>query len=356
MNTKHEAIEQHSHGADVYQIMEKYQSQNIIDFSSNVNIFSPKGISTILTEINESELAKYPDINYYDLRNNIGEKYNLNKENIIVGNGSTELIFLVMKLERIKRVGIVGPTFGEYERAAKIEGKEIFMIPYEKDFSINLNAFTENLDIIFVCNPNNPSGNSNYLTPLLERCKKQGTLLFVDETFMDFTAKKENSLLTYVPEYDNLIVLKAVTKFYALTGVRLGYAFANSNIIQKLWDIKEPWTINYFAQRLFEVVFDFEFEKKSTDFYEQEIRWMKEKLDKIPGITAYPTESNFFLIKLENRITSGELKENLVKNHGILIRDCANFWGLDNLFIRVNIKERTLNEQLLKALAKEIQR
>lgn len=345
----------YKHGADIAEIQKQYQIENITDFSSNVNIFLPPKLEELIRQFPIEKLAKYPDIHYTELRAKLAEKYSLRAEHIIVGNGSTELIFLLAKLPFVQKIGILSPTFGEYRRAAQIGDKEIVDFYYEKDFSIDCNRIaSEKVDALFVCNPNNPSGNINHLMSLLEKTKKSGTLLIVDETFMDFSSDKSCSLLPLVSEYDNLFVLKAVTKFYAMTGLRLGYGFASASLIESMWAIKEPWSVNAFAEVLIDAIFDEDFESRTVSYYKEEIAWMKKELEKIKGIFVYPSDSNYFLIQLPPHISSGILKERMIVNHRILIRDCSNYSGLDEFHIRVNIKERNKNEMLIRALEKEI--
>lgn len=346
-------MKQFGHGADLQKMKQKYGVSEILDFSSNVNIFKLKDIEQILQNISPEEISSYPDIEYIQLREKIAKKYNQRIENIIVGNGSTEIMFLTTKLGEIKKVGIIAPTFGEYKRASEINKKEVEIFYYESDFSIDISKIElGEIDILFVCNPNNPSGNTNDLIQLLKKAKENNTILFVDETFMDFTDTK-NTLMNHLMDYDNLIILKAVTKFYSLTSVRLGYAFANSKIIEKLWSIKEPWTVNIFAEKLFDAIFDKEFENKSKEFYKKEITWLKEEFSKIDGIKYYNTESNYLLLKISD-IKSAELKEKMLINNGILIRDCSNFDGLDDSFIRVNIKDREKNKKMIEALKENL--
>lgn len=346
---------QYKHGADIAEIQKQYQIDDIMDFSSNVNIFLPSRLESLIRRFPVENLTKYPDINYTKLRAKLAEKYNLHAEHILVGNGSTELIFLLTKLPFIRRIGILSPTFGEYRRAAQIGGKEITDFYYEKDFSIDCSRIeSEKVDALFVCNPNNPSGNINNLISLIQKAKQSNTFLIVDETFMDFSADQSRSLLPLVTEYDNLLVLKAVTKFYAMTGLRLGYGFASASLIEKMWAIKEPWSVNAFAEVLVEAIFDEDFERRTIIYYKEERAWMKKELEKIKGIFVYPSDSNYFLIKLPTHISSGILKERMIVNHRILIRDCSNYLGLDEFHIRVNVKERNKNKMLIEALEKEI--
>lgn len=349
-------MQQIKHGADIKEIQRKYGISEILDFSSNVNIFSSKIINETLSGIRAEDLNYYMDIDYIDLRNRVGEKYGFSYENIIVGNGSTEIMFLLMKLEKFKNIAIFNPTFGEYERAARLCNKSIFNLHLDMDFNLNISEFKKlnekvSVDLLVICNPNNPTGNLNRIDEFVEYCSLNNITMMVDETFIDFSQNaKSFSALKYVNRSKNVVVIRAATKFYSLTNVRLGYAFGPKDIINQMWNIKEPWTVNIFAQRLSEVLFDNEFEQISKDFYSKEADRFKDILSKIPNLTVYTTETNYFLIKITNGIKSHKLKERLINEFGILIRDCSNFKGLDDSFIRINIKDEEKNNFLAQSL------
>ncbi|MGB5823263.1 MAG: histidinol-phosphate transaminase [Proteocatella sp.] len=340
-------MNQVQHGADTKAIKLKYNLDEITDYSSNVNIFTPSGVDEILRTITSKDLNYYLDLHYIELREKIGKRYGFEKENVVAGNGSTEIMFLIMKLNYIKNIGIINPTFGEYERAANLAGKNIVDLYYDDEFKIDKSEVEniKDLDLLIICNPNNPSGNINELHEILEICKKNNTILMVDETFIEFVENgEEYSLINKVKTYENLIVIRAVTKFYSLTNIRLGYAFSSRNIIAELWNIKEPWTINIFAEKLADVIFDEEFSIKSRLYYAKEIARFSNKLSTLENIEVYPTKTNFILIKLPEDKAASKVKEELVKKYGILIRDCSNFKKLDGSYIRINIKDSVQND------------
>ena len=341
-----------AHGADVENAKSKYGITDILDYSSNVNIFSPESIDEILNTITSKDLNYYLDPNYINLRKKIAQKYGLDIENTIVGNGSTELMFLIMKIKNIKKIGIFQPTFGEYERAALIEDKTVINLFYEDEFTINIDELSKeikNLDLLVICNPNNPSGNVNQIEKVLDLCKENKTVLMIDETFMDFVYNSEQySLVDKIPYYDNLVIIRALTKFHSLTSVRLGYALSSPSLIDELWKYKEPWTVNIFAQKLIDVIFDQSFYSKSKKYYHDEIARFSKILSGIKGITVYPTQTNFILIRIDERKNAGQIKEEMIKKYGILIRDCSNFDGLDERFIRINIKKSEQNDYFFK--------
>lgn len=343
------------HGANVNEIAQIYNidPKDIIDFSSNIN---PKVVPDLDKYILKGlENCKgYPDINYTNLKNNISEYIGLNSDFIIPGNGATEIIYLLMK-SIDKRLAILNPTFSEYGRSASLSGLDVLNLDLDSknEFSIDLKQIKENInkfDSLFVCNPNNPNGKVKDLTELLNLMKQHNKLLIVDETFMEFVGLEEKySLVKYVEEYKNLFILKAVTKFFGLPGLRLGYGLtSNIKIIENIYKYKEPWTINSFADTLSNYIFkDSQYIKESKEYYIKERNYMLKELRNISGINVYDTDTNFILIKLNNR-RSNEIKVELLNKGNILVRDASNFIGLDDSYIRVAIKSHEENKILIK--------
>ena len=347
------------HGANVDNMAKQFgkNENDIIDFSSNVNphIISDLG-KYVLEGLEKSR--SYPDINYTNLRNNISDYIKVDSELIIPGNGATEIIYLLMKSIK-KRIAILNPTFSEYGRGAKLNNLEVidFHLKEENNFSIDLDEIQKNMDkfdSLFVCNPNNPNGKVKNLNELLDLMIKNNKLLIVDETFMEFVEEEEKySLINKVEETPNLFILKAVTKFFGMPGLRLGYGVtSNKQIIKNIYEYKEPWTINSFAENLSNYLFkDKEYINSSKEYYINERTFMLEELRKIPRLKVYDTDTNFVLLKLEDG-EANSLKLELFEKYNILIRDASNFIGLDKSYIRVAIKSHNDNKVLIESLRK----
>ncbi|MEJ8555276.1 pyridoxal phosphate-dependent aminotransferase [Tepidibacter sp. Z1-5] len=342
------------HGADVNQMISKYnKSENILDFSSNINPNIPKNIEKYVLEGLKNSI-KYPDIEYLNLRKNISSYLNLNYEYIVPGNGASEIIYMIMNVLN-GRLAILNPTFSEYERAAVINKLDVVDLYLGQDFKVDIESIEKNIDkfdILFVCNPNNPSGNVQNLVELLNLLKKHDKIMIVDETFMEFVHNSdEYSLVEYIDKYSNLFIIKAVTKFFGLPGVRLGYGItSNKDIIRNIWSIKEPWTVNTFAENICKYIFkDIDYIRNTKDYFKKEISYMLEELNKIESIECFHTDTNFILLKL-NKYDSNYVKEKLFIDKDILIRDASNFKGLDKKYIRVAVKKREENERLITAL------
>ena len=347
------------HGANVDNMAKKFgkNENDIIDFSSNVNphIISDLG-KYVLEGLEKSR--SYPDINYTNLRNNISDYIKVDSELIIPGNGATEIIYLLMKSIK-RRLAILNPTFSEYGRGAKLNNLEIidFHLKEENNFSIDLDEIQKNMDkfdSLFVCNPNNPNGKVKDLNELLNLMIENDKLLIVDETFMEFVGEEEKySLINKIKQTPNLFILKAVTKFFGMPGLRLGYGVtSNKQIIKNIYEYKEPWTINSFAENLSNYLFkDKEYINGSKDYYINERKFMLEELRKISRLKVYDTDTNFVLIKLDDD-EANSLKLELFEKYNILIRDASNFIGLDKSYIRVAIKSHNDNKVLIESLRK----
>ena len=347
------------HGANVDNMAKKFgkNENDIIDFSSNVNphIISDLG-KYVLEGLEKSR--SYPDINYTNLRNNISDYIKVDSELIIPGNGATEIIYLLMKSIK-RRLAILNPTFSEYGRGAKLNNLEIidFHLKEENNFSIDLDEIQKNMDkfdSLFICNPNNPNGKVKDLNELLDLMIENDKLLIVDETFMEFVGEEEKySLINKIEQTPNLFILKAVTKFFGMPGLRLGYGVtSNKQIIKNIYEYKEPWTINSFAENLSNYLFkDKEYINGSKDYYINERKFMLEELRKISRLKVYDTATNFVLIKLDDD-EANSLKLELFEKYNILIRDASNFIGLDKSYIRVAIKSHNDNKVLIESLRK----
>ncbi|MDY2737361.1 pyridoxal phosphate-dependent aminotransferase [Intestinibacter sp.] len=349
------------HGANVDNMAKQFgkDEKDIIDFSSNVNPHIISNLGKYVLEGLEKSRS-YPDINYTNLRNNISEYINVDSELIIPGNGATEIIYLLMKSIK-KRIAILNPTFSEYGRGAKLNNLEVidFHLKEENNFSIDLDEIQNNMDrfdSLFVCNPNNPNGKVKDLNELLDLMIENDKLLIVDETFMEFVGEEEKySLIGRINQTENLFILKAVTKFFGMPGLRLGYGVtSNKQIIKNIYEYKEPWTINSFAENLSNYLFkDKDYISSSKEYYVNERKFMLQELRNIPKLKVYDTDTNFVLMKLEDG-ESNSLKLELFEKYNILIRDASNFIGLDKGYFRVAIKSHEDNKALIEALKKTL--
>ena len=378
------------HGGNIYKIFREKNIKEILDYSSNINPYGiPESLKSRIIE-NLEILERYPDPDYVELREKLANLNNVNLSDIILGNGATEIIFLFMKVINPKKILIVSPTFGEYERAVKavgtsrnsidlscsddnknIENKEIeieyFELKESDDFKLNIgnlkNQLEKKYDLLIICNPNNPTGKFLKLAQteeILKECNKYDTKLFIDEAFIEFLADgMKESIINTEENKKNLFVTRAFTKFFAIPGLRLGYGmYFDKELEQKISEKKEPWSVNNIAELAgLTVLDDTEYIEKTLKWITKEKIYMYEKLNEISGIKVYETEVNFITGKIDEKLFSEGLNVKVLREkmleQGILIRDASNFKFLDERFFRLAIKDRTSNDRVIEAM-KEI--
>lgn len=348
------------HGGNVDEIMRQYNLQNgsIIDFSANIN---PVGISNKVKEemiLALNEIERYPDITYYDLKMGISRYDNVYYDNILLGNGAAEVIFNIVRGLKPKKVLLPQPTFSEYEDAVKSIDSDIeYYVIKNEDYTLDnefISLINESIDMIFICNPNNPTGvltSKEYIKLVLERAKKYNAVVVIDESFIDFIEFKERcSVIQWCKEYKNLIVVKSLTKFFAFPGIRIGYGISGNNeIIEKVSRVSIPWSINTVATFGAIVALNQrEYVEKTILYVKNEKEFLFNALSKFEKLSVYKPTVNFIFFKINSKF---ELKEQLIKE-GILIRSCNNYKGLDSSYYRVAVRTREENIKLIEALKK----
>ena len=375
------------HGGNIYKVFREKNIKEILDYSSNINPYGiPESLKSRIIE-NLEILERYPDPDYVELREKLANLNNVNLSDIILGNGATEIIFLFMKVINPKKILIVSPTFGEYERAVKavgtsrnsidlscsddnknIENKEIeieyFELKESDDFKLNIgnlkNQLEKKYDLLIICNPNNPTGKFLKLAQteeILKECNKYDTKLFIDEAFIEFLADgMKESIINTEENKKNLFVTRAFTKFFAIPGLRLGYGmYFDKELEQKISEKKEPWSVNNIAELAgLTVLDDTEYIEKTLKWITKEKIYMYEKLNEISGIKVYETEVNFITGKIDEKLFSEGLNVKILREkileQGILIRDASNFKFLDERFFRLAIKDRASNDRVIEVL------
>ena len=379
------------HGGNIYKVFREKNIKEILDYSSNINPYGiPESLKKRITE-NLEVLERYPDPDYVELRQKLANLNKVNLSDIILGNGATEIIFLFMKVINPKKILIVSPTFGEYERALKateisgdtvslsssngdnknIENKKIeieyFELKESDDFKLNIgnlkNELENKYDLLIICNPNNPTGKFLKLAQteeILKECNKYNTKLFIDEAFIEFLEDgMKESIINTEENKKNLFVTRAFTKFFAIPGLRLGYGmYFDKELEKKISEKKEPWSVNNFAEMAgLTVLDDAEYIEKTLKWIAEEKIYMYEKLNKISGMKVYETEVNFITGKIDEKLFSEGVNVKILREkmfeQGILIRDASNFKFLDERFFRLAIKDRASNERVIEAM-KEI--
>ena len=354
----------HFHGSDLEKIEAIYgiRKEDIISFSANVN---PLGISTRLRQ----ELANhidvittYPDREYRGLREAIARYCNTKPEHILVGNGSTELISLFIQITHPKKAMILGPTYSEYEREITLEGGRTTYYPLreQQDFRLQIEDFksklTDDLDLIVLCNPNNPTSTCitrEEMRDILDVCKEHSIYVMVDETYVEFV--DDISAITAIPltaYYNNIIILRGTSKFFAAPGLRLGYAITgNPDLLHQISQYKNPWMINSLAEKAGEIMFsDNEYIQKARDLIIAERLRLYSMYSSSERFKAYEPTANFMLLKiLDESESASSLFDRAIREH-MMIRDCSTFPFLNDRYIRICFMDQSDNDRLYQCL------
>ena len=329
----------------------------VIDFSSNISpIGTPALVKKILTK-NIDNIKNYPDNSTSSVISSLKKYTHLEKSNLLVGNGAIEIIynFCFAFLSKKTKILIPIPTFQEYETAAKLNNCQI---TYYKTMNLseNLDQFISKIPkngCIFICNPNNPTGKlleKNQLLEIIKKAKKLSTIVFVDECFIEMVPEANESIISYVKKYDNLFVLRSLTKSFALPGIRIGYAASSKHMIAILQKIKIPWSVNSLAQDAANIALKNKSHLiKSNLIIKKELNYLTNKIGKLDGFDCNKSFTNFILIKTKKNSTNLQKK---LLGQKILVRDCKNFRGLNNHHIRIAVKSHKDNLKLVKALEK----
>lgn len=354
----------HFHGSDLEKIEAIFgiRKEEILSFSANVN---PLGVSPLLrSTLSEhiDAITTYPDREYTSLRKCIAEYCHTDYENIIVGNGSTELISLFIQIEHPKKAYVIGPTYSEYEREIALGGGTTLYYPLkeENDFKLDVEDFVshlnESIDLLVICNPNNPTSSCitrKQMRHILDICKEYDIYVMVDETYVEFADNMEE--IESVPltnYYNNIIILRGTSKFFAAPGLRLGYAITgNKDLIKSINTRKNPWTINSLAVVAGETMFrDESYIQATKDLISSERNRIYDLLKDSPNYKVYKPSGNFMLVKsLREDITSDVLFERAILEK-MMIRDCSTFPFLDDSYIRFCFMNPEDNDRLLRCL------
>ncbi len=344
------------HGGNISKISRELgvAEESLIDFSASIN---PLGISGRVKDViihNLDNLVNYPDPDSKKLRQKIAEYHNIDISTIFCGNGSTELIYLIPRILKPSTVLVPAPTFSEYERACKLNYELRITnceLKEENNYQIVSGEFIramQGCDMAFLCNPNNPTGgllNKEVVLEIAEAARNAECFLVLDEAFIDFIS--EESVIDYVKENPYVIVLRSMTKFHALTGLRIGYGIFNEKLIAKVKEFKEPWTVNNLAEKAaIAALDDREYADRTIIMMRKEKAYMENMFSEL-GLRFVPSAVNYYMVQVDN---SGLIVRKLLRK-GIIVRDCSNFKGLDSSYIRVAVKSHEHNEILIKEIA-----
>ena len=349
------------HGGNIEELTRKYNldKEKLIDFSANIN---PLGLNeNVKKRIIEAmeEINIYPDITYYNLKKSISNYEKIKLDYLTLGNGAAEVIFNLVRAINPKKALLLAPTFGEYEEALlSINSKiEYYMLNEGNNWDIDidiLDKINKEIDMIFICNPNNPTGKlttRKLILKVLEKAKDYNCIVAIDESFLDFVKENEDyTLINYIEDYKNLFIIKSLTKFFAMPGLRIGYGITgDKTLINKINSISVPWNINVLAEKsAIKALEEKEYINNTINYIENEKDRFYYELCKFKHLKILKPSVNYIMFKVNKNI---DLKEEMMKEN-IIIRSCSNYIGLDNKYYRVAVRKREENEKFIDILKK----
>lgn len=330
----------HGHGDDGY----RYSSKIVADFSTNVWYGGePAGLKEYIFE-KWNDVNRYPEVLAESLQEKIAAHHRLSVGQVLVCSGATESIYLIAHQFAGKRTAIITPSFSEYEDACLSFDHEISSLSWQDALELpRLKA-----DLVFICSPNNPTGlifnDLQYWLKLNPQC-----LFAVDEAFIDFT-EAGDSAISLMARFPNLLIMRSLTKTYAIPGLRLGYLLAREEVVESLMNIKQPWTVNTLAMAAGHYIYDhFDQIQPPVPQLLSDKRTFVQELQKLECIEVLDSDTHFFLARTLVR-NAAQLKDFLIEKHGLLIRDAGNFRGLTRQHFRLATQRPEDNERMINAL------
>jgi len=332
----------------------------ILDFSANINPLGPsrKALERLRRDL--PLIRFYPDAETRELRELIAKKTGIDGDCILFGNGATPLLHLIPRVLKPRKALIIEPGFSEYSAALEQANCHIqrLLLRPETGFQLDREALFDTLrrarpDFLILGNPNNPTGNvvpRRLLAELVDTCSKRGIYLVVDESFLDFTSHPSRAV--DATKRPRLIVVRSLTKFWALAGLRIGYLVGRKRLVEKLFENLEPWSVNTLASAAAaESLRDHKYRDRTLNLVRRERAFLTKRLAGLGWLEPLPSETNFLLVRITAPgITSAQLCERLAEKN-ILLRDGSSFAGLGSRYFRVAIRRRSENQRLVEELS-----
>lgn len=358
------------HGGNVYGASRELGRavRNLIDFSASINPLGPSPSVWRAIKNARHLLGHYPDPDCWELRQALGKAWNRDAEDIAVGNGSTEFIYALPRALKIRHLLIVQPTFSEYAIAMAQAGGHVSTVyakrrdsyaqPIDEVCRVLAKRCTKSasIDGVLLCNPNSPSGQActvEEIQRLAEMARSRGIWLILDEAFADYCP--ERSFLPSAASWPRVVVIRSLTKFYALPGLRVGYAVAQPAVIQTVRRHMLPWSVNMMGQRAaLAALSDTAHAQRSVRFMNRERVRIAAMLRALPRCSVMPTYANYFFLELPVGWHAGEISDRL-RTKGLLIRDCSAVSGANPRSIRLAVRSRKENDCLISALSTLLQ-
>lgn len=354
------------HGGDVYAASRELGCDlaRVIDFSASINPLGPSpSVWRAITQARHMVLH-YPDSECWELRHALAKQWACDPGHIAVGNGSTELIHALPHAFKIHHLLVVQPTFSEYAASMVRAGgrvttvcadrREQYALPIDRLCRL-LQAQTKGsraIDGVVLCNPNSPTGQAcgaDDVLKLAQVAQRRGIWLIVDETFVDYC--QERSILPLASSWSRVVILRSMTKFYGLPGLRVGYAVAGSPVVRRLREQLPPWSVNVLGQvAALAALRDRSHAQKSLQFMTKERTRFVRQLAALPGCAVMPAHANYIFLELPSGRHASQVSARL-RREGLLIRDCSAVPGANARSLRIAVRLRRDNDRLMKALS-----
>lgn len=328
-----------------------------LDYSSSINpLGTPKKAIAAVKMSANSLVQTYPDPECRELKKSLSRYLGIDSEWFTLGNGAIEIIYWFAHTTTSVRgrVVIPTPTFCEYEVASQKVGAEVTLVPLN-NFDLDTDKIIEKArgaDAVFLCNPNNPTGMlaTKQIMKIIENIDSS-TKILLDECFIELADNPEaNTMIDQISEFDNLVILRSLTKSFGLAGLRVGYSVCNPTLAKRLSTNKIPWNVNSLAQVAgVAALRERRCLSKARALIKKERRFLHDNIEKLESFHPIRSDSNFFLVHLQGR-NSTQFRDRLLKKSGVLVRDCSTFTGMGAQYIRIAIKKHSENILLLKAL------
>jgi len=346
------------HGGNKKKLAEKLGCavEEIIDMSSNLNpLGPPETIEPFICE-NVMRISSLPEPDAASMRNGFARFHGIDENRVIAGNGTTWFIYTLPFALCSKKVLIAGPTYSDYQDACRMYHIDIehYLAKAASSFQPDVDEISkmaEKVDTVFICNPDNPTGVLMLRDKIEYLLKKhQNTLFVIDESYLPFVENAEDISLVSETGYENLIVLSSMSKIYRIPGLRTGFLSGEPKIVEKIMSYYQPWSLNALAQAVIEHIFDHPeaiepFFRKTRLYVKAERQRFMESIEEVKGIELFDSSTCFILARLKEGLTSGQFCEKIGR-HRILIRDCSNFYGLSDQYVRFSLKKRDTNDHL----------
>ncbi|QJD82139.1 threonine-phosphate decarboxylase CobD [Cohnella herbarum] len=354
-------LEPFGHGGDLVTASSRFgiPSSEWLDYSANINPLGPPVQVMGALSNGFRSIVNYPDPAHRELKRLLSDKLGVATDHLIIGNGAAENMALALLGLDIRSVGVVAPCFSEYAQLAEHFGAEVFTVVGKEENGFqadpdDLLPLLEKVDLLFLGHPNNPTGLTytlDQLRTVARFAERASTYLVLDEAFIDFIAPDERvTLLPELEQYPHVILIHSMTKFYAIPGLRLGYAIAAPNLVRKMTRKQVTWSVNGLALLAGQACLHpdvAEYERRTRELIARERDFLQEEIKNGFGWQVWPGEANFLLVRVGKAWTASSLQQALGPK-GVMIRSCAMYEGLTERDIRIAVRGREHNERLLQ--------